>query len=402
MNFLAYLAMALDTLPDFGRALLLAFLLTLVLYGFTRLLPGQLGSTLQVLYRKGALLALIGVPPGVYLFNVQVPVPVDEFRAFSTPVPGYVASVLLLSWLLGVGYHTSKALKVLRLTRVTAQQYPDAPAKIAARCLHWQKRLAYPREVHVCAGGAEQSWHVGPGLGRSRAAIICLPAAAVNWPAGLIDVLLLSQLAQLKHSQWGWLVLGRLVQALYWPAPWVSELLQELAKHLVEPAERLAASAYRDNEGWARDVRSLAKRTDTLREIPELETNGLLRVPSKGVTWLPPQPQVDKVRVDGLVFEDKWVGTKRRMKDKTRDPYEQAYWLIAVASIVVGVSTTLTVVQRSPEFEPQYLNVKWQDQMVRRLYDDSAPAPPADNAGSTQVDTAPAPSGANTTKPDES
>ncbi|MCR9259106.1 MAG: hypothetical protein NXH95_05260 [Pseudomonadaceae bacterium] len=374
MNPLTYLAMALDTLPDFGRVLLLAFLLTLVLYGFTRLLPGQMGSTLQVLYRKGALLALIGVPLCVYLFNVQVPVPVDEFRAFSTPVPGHAASVLLLIWLLGVAYHANKAFKIMSQTRAAAQQYPAAPAKLAARCQHWQKRLAYLQDVHVCAGGAEQGWHVGAGLGKSQTAIICVPAATVNWPAGLIDVMLLSQLAQLKQNQWRWLVFGRLVQALYWPAPWVSELLNGLAKHLVEPAERLAASAYRDNEGWARDVRSLAKRTDTLREIPELEANGLLRVPSNGVTWLPPQPSVDNVRVDGLVFEDKWVGTKQRMKDKTRDPYEQAYWLIAVASIVVGVSTTLTVVQRSPEFEPQYLKVKWQDQMVRRLYDDTVPS----------------------------
>ncbi len=402
MNLLTYPAMALDTLPDYGRVMLLAFLLTLVLYGFTRLLPGQMGSTLQVLYRKGALLALIGVPLGVYLFNVQVPVPVDEFQAFSTPVPGYVASLFLLIWLLGVGYHANKALKVVRQTRAAAQQYPEAPVKIAARCQHWQKRLAYPQDVHVCTGGAEQSWHVGPGLSKSRAAVICLPAAAVNWPAGLIDVLLLSQLAQIKQSQWGWLVFGRLVQALYWPAPWVSELLHELAKHLVEPAERLAASAYRDNEGWARDVRSLAKRTDTLREISELEANGLLRVPSKGVTWLPPQPQVDRVRVDGLVFEDKWAGTKRRMKDKTRDPYEQAYWLIAVASIVVGVSTTLTVVQRSPEFEPQYLNVKWQDQMSRRLYDDAAPPASASTPGGSRADNTSASTGANTVKRDES
>lgn len=363
--------MALDTLPDYGRVMLLAFLLTLVLYGFTRLLPGDMGSTLQVLYRKGAFLALLGVPLAVYLIDVQVPVPVDEFRAYNTPVPGYFASALLLIWLLGVFYHLRITVAVLQRTAAAVSDKMDASASIVSRCKHWQQRLAYPQTVRVCVGGFEQGWHVGPSRLRGREAVICLPAAAANWPAGLVDVMLLSQLAQLKQNHWRWLVFGRMVQALYWPGPWVSNLLQQLAALLVEPAERLAASAYRDNEGWARDVRKLLKRTDTLQDIPTLEPRGLLRVPSQGIHWTPPPPHMTSVRVDGLVFEDKWAGTKRRKKDKTRDPYEQAYWLIAVASIVVGVSTTLTVVQRAPEFEPKYLNVKWQDQMVRRVYDKS-------------------------------
>ncbi|XOV83093.1 MAG: hypothetical protein ACFHXK_19855 [bacterium] len=389
---LTHLAMALDTLPDFGRVMLLAFLLTLVLHGFARLLPDDMGSTLQVLYRKGALLALLAVPLAVYLINIQVPVPVDEFRAYSTPIPGYSANVLLLIWLVGVCYHVRTAVIVVRRTVSAASAYPQASTKIMTRAQHWQQRLAYTSAVRVCVGGAEQAWHVGPSRLQNRAAMICLPAAAANWPAGLVDVLLLSQLAQLKQNNWRWLVFGRMVQALYWPAPWVSELLQQLAEHLVEPAERLASSAYRDNEGWTRDVRKLLQRTKTLEEIPALVTRGLLRVPSRGVHWLPPPPRVDTVRVDGLVFEDRWAGSRARKKEKIRDPYEQAYWLIAVACIVVGVSTTLTVVQRAPEFEPQYLNVKWQDQMVRRLYDDTPlPEPPtdageypSDNAASAQ------------------
>ena len=60
--------------------------------------------------------------------------------------------------------------------------------------------------------------------------------------------------------------------------------------------------------------------------------------------------------------------------EKLRNPYEQAYWLIAVASILVCVATTLTIRQAPPEFEPQYLNVKWQDQMMRRMFDHEIPA----------------------------
>jgi hypothetical protein len=379
MNLLATVAMALDTLPTYGRLMLLAFLLALMLFGFTRLLPAQMGSSLQVLYRKGALLALLGVPLGVYLINVQVPVPVDEVVSFDTPVPSYVASILLVLWILGVIYQLGRVIRQISTTLAHAARATDAHSKIVGRCTHWQKRLAYEGPVKVVCGGSEQAWHAGKPWPGVQPAVICLPAAAANWPAGLVDAMLLNQLAQLKQGSWRWLLFARVVQALYWPAPWISQLVQQLALHLVEPAERLAASAYRDNEGWIRDVRKLAKRTDLLQNIPALGSDGLLRLPSDGIKWLPPRPQLQSVRVDGLVFEDKWARSKRRKKDKHRDPYEQAYWLIAVSSIVVAVSTTLTLVPRAPEFQPQYLKVKWHDQMVRRVYDDITKVePPAE------------------------
>jgi hypothetical protein len=389
MSLLATVAMALDTLPTFGRLMLLAWLLTLLLFGFTRLLPAQMGSSLQVLYRKGAMLALLGVPLGVYLINIQVPVPVDEVVSFNTPVPTYVVTVLLGLWVLGVIYQLSRVIRQISTTLAHAARATDAHSKIVSRCTHWQKRLAYERPIKVVCGGSEQAWHaVKPWFG-VQPAVICLPAAAANWPAGLVDAMLLNQLAQLKQGSWRWLVFAQVVQALYWPAPWVSQLVQQLALHLVEPAERLAASAYRDNEGWSRDVRNLAKRTDLLQDIPALVTDGLLRLPSDGIKWLPPRPQLQSVRVDGLVFEDQWASSKRRKKDKHRDPYEQAYWLIAVASIVVGVSTTLTLVPRAPEFQPQYLNVKWQDQMVRRVYDDFTKVKAPAETGEPRGDNAP-------------
>ena len=76
------LAMALDTLPDFGRVFLLALLLTGALCGFARLMRGGKAGALSLLYRKGALLALIVVPAIVYLFDVKVPVPAVQVTRF--------------------------------------------------------------------------------------------------------------------------------------------------------------------------------------------------------------------------------------------------------------------------------------------------------------------------------
>jgi len=86
--------MALDTLPAAGRILLLALLLSWGLFGFTRTLPGDSGSSLNVLYRKGALLALLLVPAMVYLLDIQVRVPVTELTRFVSPFLCYVAGAL--------------------------------------------------------------------------------------------------------------------------------------------------------------------------------------------------------------------------------------------------------------------------------------------------------------------
>ena len=113
----------------------------------------------------------------------------------------------------------------------------------------------------------------------------------------------------------------------------------------------------------------------------------LLRLPNSGTA----EPVAvgdarQQASTTGDSFESKWAGTKRRRRAKVRDPYEQVYWLIAVASIMVGIASTLTLVQAPPEFDPQHLNVKWQDKMMRRLWDfdegppdQTAPQPPRRN-----------------------
>lgn len=370
MTFFTTLAMALDTLPAEGRVLLLALLLTGMLYGFARVLPQDLGSGLNVLYRKGALLALTIVPAFVYLFNVQVRVPVDQVVRLETAVPGYMALTLLAVWAVGFLYHLYQLYMDLRLTYAAIGNH-DAHSKIRSRAQHWQYRLNLKGEVRIVCTGAEQGWHVGGSLfGKRRPAVVILPAAALNWPIGVVDALLLTQLAQLQQGSWRWLSYGRVVQAIYWPIPWVARLVQQLTQHLQRPGLKLAAAAYRDPEGWQRDLRNLLKRASTLKAIDTPVAGEIIRLPNSGEE--PAMgPSVGSAQPEqvGNSFEDKLANIKRKKRAKTTDPYEQVYWLIAVASIVVGIASTLTLVQAPPEFEPQRLNIKWQDQMVRRLRD---------------------------------
>jgi hypothetical protein len=353
--------------------MLLALLLSCALYGFLRVLPDETGTMVKLLYCKGALLALLLVPPLVYLLDIRVPVAVDEMVHVEAAWPRSATWALLAVWLSGGLFQLRRWARELWETRAAAGHLPQAPAALTERARHWQQRLNLYGVVALAAGGAEQPWHVGP-LPGARRAVVVLPAAAVNWPASVVDVILLGQLAQLCQGGWRWLAFGRLVQALYWPMPWVGRLVEDLSAQFELPGQRLAAAAYRDPDGWQRDMRNMEKRAATLHAIPPSGSGALLRLPSSGTAWLPPHPQVGTVGlhaavVDDLGFEQKWAHSKAHRKEKVRDPYEQAYCLIAVASILIGVATTLTQVPAAPEFEPGYLNIKWQDQMLPRLRD---------------------------------
>ncbi len=372
MSVLATLAMALDTLPTEGRMLLLALLLATALYWFARLLPQEPGSMVNMLYRKGALVALLAVPLMVYLLGLQVPVPVDEIVQLQTSVPAVVATGVLGLWMLGVMFFLYKVFIDLQATFVGVARHRDAHGEIQARTQHWQLRLNLRDEIRVVCGDAEQAWHVGGFIPWQKPGIV-LPAAALNWPVGVVDVMLLVQMAQLNQNCWRWLVFGRCVQALYWPLPWVGRMVQELARSFEYPAHKLAHAAYRDPEGWRRDARNLSNRAATLNSIEGAKPGQFVRLANTGEVAQEPSMHQTNTPVAAEDFALRYSLTKTQKQQKARDPYEQVYWLIAVASILVGVSTTLTLTQKPPEFEPKYLHIKWQDQMVRRPPDQSQP-----------------------------
>ena len=367
------LAMALDTLPVMGRVFLLALLLACALYGFTRLVGDSEHHRLVLMYSKAALCALIGVPVGVLLFDVQVPVPVEEYRRYATSWPAYITYGVLLVWALGALVQLGRLAFELRATMAAARAHDVAGGKLGARLEHWSRRLNLPFQVTLRCGGAELPWHTGSLAAERPHAGIVLPAAARNWPPGIVDVLLLTQLAQLQQNSWRWLIAGRAVGAVYWFAPWVHAIYICGARTAQSRSLTLAAAAYRDKEGWRRDARSASQRCGTLQSVALNHKGAPLRLGSDADFDLPPAPTRQRPTVDAS-FEEKLAATKRRYRAKRRDPYEQAYWLIAAASILIAITTTLTLRPAAPEFEPGHLNIRWQDQMVRRLRDDGGTA----------------------------
>ncbi len=363
------IAKALDTLPAEGRVMLLGLLLTIALCGFAMLLRGA-APALRLLYGKGALVALLAVPLLVYLLGIQVPVPVEHLERFATPVPAYVTWALLSIWLTGLLWQVSRLVLSSLRTRRAVGALAEGGAKLNERAAHWSRRLNLGKSVLVRAEGSQAPWHVGADRWRRQPAQIVLPAAAQHWPTGVVDVMLLQQLALVQQSAWRWLWFARFVSAVFWPAPWLARMVERFAHELTLPSLALAGAAYRDPDGWRRDLRQLRSRAETLEPV----AMELLRVPNDGAYLEPAGEPLDTEREaqEFADFEGAWARTKRRWTVRHRDPYEQAYWLIAVASIVVCVATTLTLKQAAPEFEPRFLNIKWQDQMVRRagVYED--------------------------------
>ncbi len=374
-----YIAMGLDTLPVYGRAMLFAYLLSVALAGIAWWLRSQPNENMQLLYRKGSLLALVLLPALLWLMDVQMPVHVEVVREFNSELPGWGALAVLGVWMAGTLPGLWKLRRAARMTHQAVGALPvvgeDAGRKLAGRVAHWQQRLSLDGEHTVALAGGSQAWHAGR--------VLALPSASLNWPAGLVDAAVLLQLAQRKQGCRRWLVFAHLVRILYWPAPWVGRLAVELVALLPRPAARLARAAYRDPDGWRRDVRNLAKRYEML-ESPD--TRLLVVSTELEVAELPQEAWGGDVprRHAGT-----WKDTKLRRAMRHFDPYERAYWLIAVAALGAGLATTLTVVRQPPEFEPQYLQVKWQDQMGRRLHDQPDDRPPP-VAGKLRVRSEPA------------
>ncbi|MEM9620827.1 MAG: hypothetical protein AAF993_04210 [Pseudomonadota bacterium] len=385
---LTHLAMALDTLPLAGRVMLLAGLLSLALAGLARRLlrpdADDGAITYQLIYLKGALVTLLLVPALVYLTGFKLPVHVTEFTQFHTTWPADVALGLLFAWLLGVVYHLwllgrahQAEQRVLAAVQVL-QDKAGAETKLQSRATHWCQRLRITHPVTVLSQGGEQPWHLWRRVphGLSVEMVIVLPAAARNWPVGVVDSALTRQLAQSKQGVWSWLLFARLVQAVYWPMPWVAGLGNHLKQRLQVAGNSLAAAAYRDPSGWRRDLQNYRKRAETLASgnfvgnVLRLSINADAVSPAQ--RSFPANRAANSTAVpagEPTTFENRWARSKAHLRDKYRSPYEQAYWLIAVACVAVSLATTLTIVQAPPEFDPQFLELKWQDGLARRLHD---------------------------------
>lgn len=369
-------AMALDTLPTIGRGMILAVLLSIALYGVSRGIRNHPSQVMQLYYRKAAILVLVLVPVLVSLFGLEMPVYVEQAQQFHTPIPALVSYGLALVWAAGFLWG------LLRLGRsYKSTQQAIAPlssvsetSDIDKRAQHWQVRLALQPGPEIRVGGSQGGWQ--------GAGVVVLPNAVRHWPVGQLDTLLLLQLAAYQQRCWLWLLSARLVSALYWPLPWVKSLFGEFDHALVANTASLARAAYRDPEGWRRDLRKLRDRYETLEPVPTAGTLALAVYPpaAEAGEMQPVPPALAPVGIESRNHAEAavgdplvaWAATRERREARNFDPYERVYWLVAIASVVVSVGTTLTIKQASPEFEPGFLNIRWHDQMGRRLTDKPA------------------------------
>jgi hypothetical protein len=358
-------AMSLDTLPQFGRIMLLALLLSIVLSVFARILPARYGDNTHILFRKAALLALIGVPLLVWLTDLRMTVYVVQAETFESAWPRLTTTLAVSLWLLGVVVSGRRLWRKIDATR--AEVVDNMPGeKLRKRLGHWQGRLNINAELRLVVGGAQEPWH-------TRGTIV-LPAAALNWPSGVVDAMLLLQLAQIKQRCWHWMLLAQGMLCLFWFAPWVKKLVAELLVLLPRPAVGLARAAYRDPEGWRRDVRQVQRRLQTMAPVGD-ERDPLLRLdPGLEVAPgfeldKPGQPWPAEVGGAETMANEttRWDQVRHRYWRRHFDPYERVFWLVAGASLLVAFCTTLTIERSPPEFEPRFLEIKWQDQMQPRI-----------------------------------
>ncbi|MEM7097547.1 MAG: hypothetical protein AAF541_04745 [Pseudomonadota bacterium] len=358
-------AMALDTLPSVGRVFLLAGLLATALYGVTRFSSVRKDIRTAILFRKGALASLILVPVGVYITSIRMPVYVDEVARFNAVFPEFAAYLVVTIWLI-VALYLSYRLRAGVREMQQIQMDQEVPEKLVKRLAHWKKRLGLQGKVDLCVAGGEHPWHTSLSY-FARRYLVVLPAAARNWPMGIVDVCLLTQLAQIKNNDWEWVLFGRWVALVYWPLPWMHRLVGEFARDVVAPSQDLAGSAYRDPVGWQRDLKQASQRLETLKSPLDFEPES-----NRLRALYTPEPDASPDLMEEFDPEDfatRREISKARLRKKHHDPHEKAYWLIATACVVVGVASTLTIVKAPPEFEPKFLNIKWQDQMARRLKD---------------------------------
>ena len=295
-----YIAMALDTLPEAGRVLLLAVLLVSALCGFARLGSVRSDVNTSILLRKGALFAVLFVPVGVYVSQMRMPVYVDQMIGFNQDWPVLFTYLLLAVWTGGVGYHL--LLIIRQLTRATASLPIDEPhAKVVKRMQHWAKRMSVDQQLNVICAGGDMPWHCRVSLLPVSYTLV-LPAAARNWPMGVVDVCLLTQLAQIKNKDWNWALGGQIVAALFWPLPWVRRMVLDFAASLVHPSQALAQAAYRDPIGWQRDLKQAWQRLDGLR------VNELLGLPLISVhepVAAPPSAYMDEDESEALSYAER-------------------------------------------------------------------------------------------------
>ncbi|MEH6665151.1 MAG: M56 family metallopeptidase, partial [Brevundimonas sp.] len=167
-------------------------------------------------------------PPPVWSGQVQ---PIDGVAVSgAVPMPD-AAAILACLWTLGAVLIAARfAAGIWTLHRWTAEAAP-------VRCPRWLAAMAghqpRPRLLASRAAPGPLSWGVRPG-------VVLIDAASLKRPQ-IAPAVLAHEIAHLRRADWVFLILSRLVLALFWFHPLVWRLHADLAARTEEAADAIAA-----------------------------------------------------------------------------------------------------------------------------------------------------------------
>jgi len=379
-GFLIGCVALLDSLPDYIRALLCAGMLVAFLRYFESRIPAD-DIQYSEAFCKTSLLALLIVPLLVGLLpSMRMVVFVDELT------PAVVASNsgwLLVPgvWLAGLGLSFGMlVLGCLRRRRhLDGLLRPLDDERLCGRLRHWQTRLGMRRRMSlVVIGGAE------PGInpGRHR---IGLPSAALHWPPGAQDVLLIHQLCHVKLRHRGWHLLSQVVICVYWPVTWLAVLRRRLLAGFQLATDGLAETCFSDSMGYSNGLRQVEQR---LLNPPPVKEKP--RVPSESGSW--PHRMIEAcrgyaARLSELLKPEcelpchvrSWKETRRALR--WVEPYDKVFLFVGQSVLIAFLLTGVTLRETPPVVEADYrflFEVNWMDEYFRpsERLDDAPPRDP--------------------------
>lgn len=375
----------LDAMPDGARATLASAFLIVFLRYFEASIPSfeiQYGQS----FRKTALVALLLIPAFVWLVPAsRMTVYVETLNTAATGThPFWLALVGL--WLAGLLISLTALIRRQFRLRIEMNALPSIDdEKLVNRLAHWHRRLGLERAVTLVeVPGTEPRF-----LSAHR--LVAFPAAARHWPGNLQDVLLIVSLAHLKRRHRRWHRIGWVVSCIYWPAPWVQQLADNLIRDFQQSADELAESCYRDRLGYDRALRQLAQRLVSPAENASGASNGddqsapgILQKLTSGwrnytrslrrlldPTIEPPWRLADLLSERSADNQLSWT-----------DPYDRVVLFVGQAVFLAFLLTGTTLKERPPEVDYEYsfpFELLWKEHFHRNqeLQDKVLPPPPS-------------------------
>ena len=250
---IAHIVGSLDSLPDPVRALLAA----LVLAGVVGLISKRIarsGAGFNLAFRKTAIVALVGIPLVIcFALNWRFVVMVEELPAIGG-LPGPIWWIAYAIWGGGALWWLGKL--GMRLRQVLHYEAKDIPDKIRRRIEIWSDRLDLdPRKIRIVLDGEDR-----PRVAGWSRPVLSLPRAAERWRVGHLDAVVLHELLHVKQKTWRWLVLGEVISAIYWPTPWLRDVLRDVNEHAQRVADAKASALLHDSMGYGAALKDMAER----------------------------------------------------------------------------------------------------------------------------------------------